>query len=198
VPARPAAATPDRLTHGRSMGTLKTGAVPVDACYVTMSRRFFLPVFALCALLALIPSRAVAHDGPKTGAPRRPRGPTPPPRSPRPAPRSTGSWARTAVPRSTRSPTASRSRRSSSRRPARRRPAGQGGPVSVTVTGLTPGTTYHVRLITRVRRAGRDDRERHHLHDPRAPVTAPAPAPAPGRAVPGPRRRSASPSSSPR
>ena len=188
VPARPAAKAPDRPADDHLTGTLKTGAVPVDHRYVPMSRRFFLPAFALCALFALIPPAAMAHDGNSAGPPyARTDAAT--------AITATGATLNgfvgtngqstaytfgygTSVPSAKFAPS-----------PPAVVPAGQGGPVSVTVTDLTPGTTYHVRLIAqhpgRAVAIGNDVT----FTTLAAPVTAPAPvtpAPAPTTGAPVP------------
>jgi hypothetical protein len=146
-----------------------------------MSRRFLLPVFAFCALLALIPSAAGAHDGDGNGGAPFAR------TDAATAITATGATLNgfvgtngrstaytfgygTSVPSAKFAPT-----------PPAVVPAGQGGPVSVTVTDLTPGTTYHVRLIAQhpgqAVRIGNDVT----FTTLAAPVTAPAPvAPAPG------------------
>ena len=189
VPARAAAATPDRLTNDRSMGTLKTGAVQVDVCYVPMSRRFLLPIFALCALLALIPSRAVAHDGPYNGGAA-------------PTARTDAATAITATGATLNGFVGTNGRATQytfaygvtvssvkfAPDPPGVVPAGQGAPVSVTVTGLTPGTTYHVRLITRYAAKAVTIGNDISFTTLAAPLIgpAPAPAPAPGGAAPTP------------
>lgn len=188
VPARPAAKAPDRPADDHLTGTLKTGAVPVDHRYVPMSRRFFLPAFALCALFALIPPAAMAHDGNSAGPPyARTDAAT--------AITATGATLNgfvgtngqstaytfgygTSVPSAKFAPS-----------PPAVVPAGQGGPVSVTVTDLTPGTTYHVRLIAQ--HPGRAVAIGHDVTFTTlaAPVTAPAPvtpAPAPTTGAPVP------------
>src|SRR4051812_44611346 len=181
APARPAAGAPDRLTDVHLTGTLKNGAVPVDLRYVPMSRRFLLPVFAFCALLALIPSAAVAHDGNGNGG--------------APFARTDAATAITATGATLNGFVGTNGRSTAytfgygtsvpsakvAPSPPAVVPAGQDGPVSVTVTDLTPGTTYHVGLVAQhpaqAVAIGNDVT----FTTLAAPVTAPAPvAPAPG------------------
>jgi hypothetical protein len=188
VPARPDAEAPDRLADARLTGTLKPGAIPVDLRSVHMSRRLPLPVSALAAcvvvaLLALIPSRALAHDGHDNGN--------------APSARTDAATAITATGatlngfvttngRSTQYTFAYGTSVASVKfapDPPGVVAAAAGGPVSATVTGLAPGTTYHVRLITR--HPGQDVAIGNDVTFTTlaAPVTAPAPvapAPAPG------------------
>ena len=179
VPARPAAGTPDPITDARLTGTLKTGAVPVDPRYVHMSRRLLLPVFALVALLALIPARAGAHDGHDNGIAPSAR------TDAATAISATGATLNGFVGTSGRATQYTFAYGTSLRSvnfapdPPAVVPPGADGAVSATVTGLSPGTTYHVRLITR--HPGQDVTIGNDVTFTTlaAPVSAPAPAPAP-------------------
>jgi hypothetical protein len=180
VPARPAAGAPDPITDIHLAGTLKPEAVQVDLRYVHMSRRLLLPVFALVGLLALIPARAGADDGHEDGN--------------APSARTDAATAVSATGATLNGFVVTNGRATqytfaygATIRSVKFAPdqpavvdANADAAVSATVTGLTPGTTYHVRLIAR--HPGRAVAIGNDITFTTlaATATAPAPAPAPG------------------
>jgi len=165
--------------------TLKPGAGPADHLNVRTTHRFLLPFAALSALTlciaALTSTRADAHFDP-----------------PRPITGDATAITSTSATLSGIVHTRGRdtnwwfeygpSLPSPTTTTPQAIPAGQGGPVSATVTGLTPGTVYHYRLVavhprTRV---GLKGEERTFTTAVEAPPAAPAPvAPIPATAPPG-------------
>ena len=175
------AATPDRVNRTQEHPlavTLKPGAGPADHLNVRTTHRFLLPFTALSALTlclaALTPTRAAAHhDGPF--------GP----------PAVTGDvTAITATSATLNGVVRTRGRDtrwsfeyglslpSTTSTTPQDIPAGQGGPVSATLTGLTPGTVYHYRLVAQHNGRGP------FLGEERTFTTAPAAAPAPVAPIP--------------
>ena len=175
------AAPPDRVNRTQEHPlavTLKPGAGPADHLNVRTTHRFLLPFTALSALTlclaALTPTRAAAHhDGPF--------GP----------PAVTGDvTAITATSATLNGVVRTRGRDtrwsfeyglslpSTTSTTPQDIPAGQGGPVSATLTGLTPGTVYHYRLVAQHNGRGP------FLGEERTFTTAPAAAPAPVAPIP--------------